>query len=128
MILGLGCDLVSIKKTDRLLKKYGERFLKKVFTEQEIHRGKERANPGEEFASWFSAKEAMQKALGAGLFAGIRFREIEVISHPSRAPKIQLYGRAKKRAEQIGVKAIHLSLSHEQDYALAMVVLEGGER
>lgn len=128
MILGLGCDLVSIKKTDRLLKKYGERFLKKVFTEQEIRRGKERANPGEEFASWFSAKEAVQKALGAGLFAGIRFREIEVISHPSRAPKIQLHGRAKKRAEQIGVKAIHLSLSHEQDYALAMVVLEGGER
>jgi len=128
MIIGVGCDLTSINRTDELMKKYGERFLQKVFTEKEIQSGLNSPYPAQEFASWFSAKEAVQKALGAGIGAGIKFRDIEVISSPSRPPKIKLFGKAKQRALKLGVEKIHLSLSHEQDYALAMVVMEGGER
>jgi holo-[acyl-carrier protein] synthase len=130
MILGTGVDLVSIKQTKRLLKRFGDRFLKKVFTAAEIRRGKALAMPEQEFAAWFAAKEAVMKALGAGILAGVRFREIEVVAGTVTRPEIELYGEAKKRAEKMGVKKIHLSLSHELDYAAAMAVIEnaGGSR
>jgi len=124
MILGVGIDLVKITKTEKLLGKFGERFLRKVFTEREIQEGKSRAKPYEEFSAWFAAKEAVQKALGAGIFAGIRFVEIEVIAEPGKKPLLQLFGKAKQRAEEIGGGEIYLSISHESDYAMAIAVME----
>ena len=126
MVIGVGIDLVKIKKTEKLLKNFGDRFLRKVFSESEIQEGKKRALPAQEFSAWFAAKEAVQKALGAGIFAGIKFREIEVLARPGRTPGIRLKGKAKERAEKLGGK-IHLSLSHEADYALAIAIIEKSE-
>jgi len=124
MVVGVGIDLVKIQKTARLVEKFGDRFLAKVFTEQEIAAGKVRALPTQEFSAWFAAKEAVQKALGAGGFGGIRFKEIEVVSVPGGKPGIKLSGKAEKRAEALGVGKIHLSLSHESDYAVAVALIE----
>ena len=124
MIVGTGIDLVSVKQEKRLLKRFGDRFLKKVFTDAEISRGKALALPEQEFAAWFAAKEAVMKALGAGIFAGVRFKEIEVVSGPGTRPLVKLFGKARQRAKKMGVKKIHLSLSHELDYAAAMAVIE----
>ena len=124
MILGIGIDLVSIKQAKRLMQRFGDRFLQKIYTESEISRGKALALPEQEFAAWFAAKEAAQKALGAGIFSGVRFKEIEVVSEPGQRPGVKLFGKAGQRAKKMGVQKIHLSLSHELDYATAMVVIE----
>ncbi|GEM_PF-360285 len=115
MITGIGIDLVSIHRTEALLSRWGERFLKKVFTDMEIKSGLKRPRPAEEFAAWFGAKEALMKALGKGMFGGVRFRHIEVTSDGRHRPKIRLFGKAREVAESKGVKEIHLSLSHECD-------------
>ncbi len=124
MIIGVGIDLVKIQKTARLVEKFGDRFLRKVFSEQEILEGKRRAAPAQEFSAWFAAKEAVQKALGAGIFGGVRFKDIEVVSALGGKPGIRLSGRAKTRAERMGAGEIHLSLSHESDYAVAVAMME----
>jgi holo-[acyl-carrier protein] synthase len=147
MITGIGIDLVSIPRTERLLKRWGQRFLEKVFTAREIKAGLARPWPAQEFAAWFGAKEALMKALGQGIMAGVRFRQIEVTSHARHGPEIRLFGKAHEIAESKGVKEIHLSLSHERGptgsilrssrtatakdesggYAVAAVVLVGRE-
>jgi holo-[acyl-carrier protein] synthase len=128
MILGTGIDLASIRQMQRLLKRFGDRFLQKVFTRAEIRNGKALALPAQEFAAWFAAKEAAMKALGAGIFAGLRFKEIEVVSEPGQRPLLRLKGAAGKRAKKLGVDRMHLSLSHEVDYAAAVVVMEHSGR
>lgn len=127
MIKGLGIDLVKIEKTEKLLKNYGDRFLRKVFTEAEIYEGKSRAMPAQEFSVWFAGKEAVQKALGAGIFYGIKFRDIEILAKPMRKPLVKLSGKAEQLLDKLGGKKIHLSLSHEADYALAMAIIENPE-
>jgi len=127
MVIGVGIDAVRIKKTEKLLKSFGDRFLRKVFTEAEIQEGKSRARPAQEFSAWFAAKEAVQKALGAGIAGGIKFRDIEVLAKAGKKPGIRLLGKAKKRAEKMGGKEIHLSLSHEDEYAFAIAVIERSE-
>ncbi len=127
MVIGVGIDAVRISKTEKLLKNYGDRFLKKAFTDREIEEGKSRARPGQEFSAWFAAKEAVQKAMGAGVFGGIRFKEIEVLAKPGSKPELRLLGQAEKRAAEMGAEKIHLSLSHEDEYAFAVAVMEGSE-
>ena len=124
MIVRIGIDLVSIKQAQRLVNTWGDRFLNKVFTPAEVASGKARPDPASEFAAWFAAKEAVQKALGAGIFAGVNFKSIEVIAEPGLRPEIRLSGPAQARAEQMNADAVHLSLTHEEGYAAAMAVIE----
>ena len=124
MIVGTGIDLVSIDQTKGLINRFGDRFLKKVFTDAEIQSGKARPLPEQEFAAWFAAKEAVQKALGAGMFAGVSFKDIEVASEPGLRPRIKLSGEAEQRAQKMHGNKIHLSLSHEKDYAVAFAIIE----
>ena len=124
MILGIGTDLTSIPRTRRLIERWGERFLNKTFTPAEIERLAGRRRAEEEFAALFAAKEATMKALGQGLLGGVRFRDIEIKSDPYRRPSIVLRGRARELAERAGVSRIHVSLTHEGDYAAAQVVME----
>lgn len=124
MIVGIGLDLTSIGRTRRLIERWGERFLKKTFTPAEIERLSGRRRAEEEFAALFAAKEAVMKALGQGLLGGVRFRDIEVKSDARRRPRIELYGRARELAERAGVTRIHVSLTHEGEYAGAQVVME----
>jgi len=124
MILGIGTDLTSIPRTRRLIERWGDRFLRKTFTPAEIERLRGRKRAEEEFAALFAAKEATMKALGQGLLGGVRFRDIEVQSDPYRRPAIVLLGKARELAERTGVARIHVSLTHEGDYAAAQVVME----
>ena len=126
MICGIGVDLVKVDRLARVLERYGERFLKRVFTDREIGYCQSRAQQGVyQFAQRFAAKEAFSKALGVGLRqGGIRWREVEVLPDPRGKPEIQVTGRAAELCREMGVRGLHLSLTDEDNLAVAMVVLE----
>lgn len=124
MILGIGTDIVSTKRLDRMVEAYGERFLSRVFTRREVETAELRATLSERLGTRFAAKEACMKALGTGWRAGVHFTQIEVRKHPTGMPELVLTGKAKERAEELGVERIHVSLSHESEMAMAVVILE----
>ncbi len=126
MIYGIGVDVVRVDRLGRVLGRYGERFLRRVFTDREIAYCQGRAKQGVyQFAQRFAAKEAFSKALGVGLReGGIRWREVEVLPDPRGKPEIRVTGRAAELCREAGVKGLYLSLSDEDNLAVAMVVLE----
>jgi holo-[acyl-carrier protein] synthase len=126
VIYGIGVDLVRVDRLARVLARYGERFLKRVFTDREIAYCQGRAKQGVyQFAQRFAAKEAFSKALGVGLReGGIRWREVEVLPDSRGKPLIQVTGRAEQLCKEMGLRGLHLSLTDEGNYAVAMVVLE----
>ena len=119
--LATGIDIIEISRVRRVLEQYGRRFLERIFTPDEIAYCRERAP---NLAARFAAKEATMKALGTGV-RGVGWKDIEVVRHPSGAPSIKLHGRAKQRAERLGVQEIAVSLSHSREYAVASVVIQG---
>ena len=125
MILGIGTDFVATDRLGRMVEQYGDRFLKRVFTRREVETASLRATLAERLGTRFAAKEAAMKALGTGWRGGVQFTQIEVRKHPTGRPDLVLTGAAKARAEELGVTAIHVSLSHEADRAMAVVILEG---
>lgn len=125
MILGLGTDIVSIERLDRMVEEYGERFLYRVFTRREVETAELRATLSERLGTRFAAKEACMKALGTGWRGGVQFTDIEVRKHPSGMPELVLTDAAKERANELGVERILVSLSHESEMAMAVVILEG---
>ncbi|MDR3358159.1 MAG: holo-ACP synthase [Desulfovibrio sp.] len=122
MIIGLGVDIVEIPRIGRIYGRFGQRFLEKIFTPEELD-----ALPpasASALAGRFAAKEAAVKALGTGFSRGIGPRQI-AIGHDSRGgPRITFLGRADERRGEIGVRRALLSISHERSMALAVVVLE----
>ena len=126
MIYGIGVDLVRVDRLARVVARYGERFLKRVFTDKEIAYCQTRSRQGlYQFAQRFAAKEAFSKALGVGLRqGGIRWREVEVLPDPRGKPEIRVTGRAASLCREHGIKGMHLSLTDEDNLAVAMVVLE----
>ena len=125
MILGLGVDIVEVSRVDEAIQRYGERFLRRVFTPLEIDYCRGHRNAAERFAARFAAKEATMKALGTGWRRGIRWREIEVTNARSGKPQLHLAGKAQEMFYAVGGDQAHLSLSHTAAYALAQVVIEG---
>ncbi len=128
MVVGIGIDAVSIERVRRAAGDTGRglRFRARVFTDNERRVCEARKDPAECFAARFAAKEAVMKALGAEGIA-FSFREIEVVRAASGAPGIVLHGRVAARARELGVSAIHVSLTHAEPLALASVVAESGE-
>lgn len=126
MVVGLGMDLASLKRVARSLERFGDRFIARLLTTKEQERIPSAVGPRVAYmASRFAAKEAAVKALGTGFTLGIGLHDVEVATQPSGKPELRLYGEAARRAEQMGVIAIHLSLSHEREVAGAVVILEG---
>lgn len=125
MIIGIGTDLVVIARIERLAEQYGDRFLRRVFTERERTDCLARKRSGEALALRWAAKEATMKALGTGYRQGIVFSEIELFHHPSGKPDLRLYGRTAEYARRLGVTTWHVTLSHDGNLGLAVVVLEG---
>ena len=115
-----GVDLIEIPRIARVLERYPERFLKKVYTqgEQAYSRGRP-----PQLASRFAAKEAVMKALGTGV-RGVPWKDIEVTRRRGQAPEVLLHGKARARAEKMGITRIALSLSHSREMAIASVVAE----
>ena len=125
MIVGTGTDLMEIARVRDALTRYGDRFLRRVFTPDEASYCRRKVrNAAESFAARFAAKEAAAKALGTGIARGIAWTEIEVRRHPGERPTIHFAGRAAVRAEALRVRTAHLTLSHSREYAIAVVVLE----
>ena len=119
-------DLVSIRRMEKVVLTWGDRFIKRVFTDQEARICRRRPAPHAAFALRFAAKEAFSKALGLGMRRGIRWRDIEVFNDPSGKPGLRLFGVAADICREKGITVIHLSLSDDGDYGIAMVVMERG--
>jgi holo-[acyl-carrier protein] synthase len=124
MILGTGVDLAEVDRIAHAIERWGDRFLKRVYTEREIAYVKRKANKAERFAARFAAKEAGMKALGTGA-VGVGWHDFEVINLPSGRPTLEFHRRAKARAERMGVKAVSVSMTHTKSMAMAMVIVEG---
>ena len=118
--LTTGVDIIEISRIGRVLERYGQRFLRRIFTQGEIDYCRERPP---NLAGRFAAKEATMKALGTGV-RGVAWKDIEVVRAPSGAPSVVLHGRARARAQRLGVQEISLSMSHSREYAVAFVVTQ----
>jgi len=125
MIVGTGIDIAEVPRVGQSIERFGERFLRRVFTEEEIRYCDSKANRVERYAARFAAKEAAMKALGTGWNRGVRWRDIEVLRQPGRRPTIRFHGVAAEFAERLGTKNIALSISHTPEHAIANVILEG---
>ena len=127
MILGIGSDLVDVRRIQVVLARHGERFLERVFTEVERATAERRANRVETYAKRFAAKEACAKALGTGFRAGVFFRDLGVVNLASGRPTMKLTGGAKARLEAItppGWEArIDITLTDEGPLAQALVII-----
>lgn len=125
MILGSGVDLCEVPRIEAAFARYGNRFLKRIFTAREIAYADRKANRFERYAARFAAKEAGMKAIGTGWHGGITWQDFEVINLPSGRPTLNFHGRAAEVAAKLGVRSVALSLTHTKEQALAMVILEG---
>ena len=119
----VGVDIIEIERVGAVLARFGERFLTRVYSDVEAAFCRGRVS---ELAARFAAKEAVMKALGTGA-RGVTWREIEVLPNRRGKPLVYLYGRARERAERIGLSGIDVSMSHSREYAVAFVVGHAGE-
>lgn len=128
MIIGLGSDLADIRRIEATLERFGERFVDRIFTDVERARSERKADRAASYAKRFAAKEACAKALGTGLRAGVFWRDMGVVNARSGAPTLSLTGGAAKRLAAItpaGLSPhIHLTLTDDHPYALAVVIIE----
>ena len=126
-IIGLGFDATDIPRVAEVYEKYGDRFLRRVFTDGEIAYCTRRRNPAPHLAGRFAAKEAAMKALGTGHSRGVLWKDIEVFRHGG-PPQLRLHGGAARRAEQMGVQRSLLTITHSDALAMAQVILQGNAR
>ena len=124
MILGIGIDLVDVSRVEAIIFRWQQKFLKRVFTDAEIRYCNNKKNPAQRFATRFAAKEAFIKALFPKGQEGVSYRDIE-IDQKNLRPIINLYGKVKESAVEMGVARIHVMLSHDGNYGIANVILEG---
>jgi len=125
VVIGLGTDLIEIARIERSFQRFGEAFLRRVYTPVEIAYCMAKKNSAESLAARFAAKEAGAKALGTGISRGVSWRELEVRRAPGQRPELHLSGRAAQIAAALGVSRISLSLSHSRELSIAVVVAEG---
>ncbi len=126
MIIGTGVDLVHIPRIKRAFEKFGDRFISRAFCPDEIAWCLRKREPYQCFAGRFAAKEAFVKALGTGFRSGITLKQVCVSRLDSGKPELELHTRALEKARSLGVTGIHLSISHDTEYAVATVILQGG--
>ena len=124
MIIGIGVDIVEIERFQKVIERLKDRFLLRVFTPGERNFCESHRDSIPHFAARFAAKEAVFKALGTGWAKGVTWLDVEILRERQDPPKIVLSGEALKLSEQKGVHNIHLSLSHTEHSAIAMVILE----
>ena len=125
MIVGTGVDIAEVGRIKAAVERFGERFLKRVFTPAEVRYCMGKPNAAERLAARFAAKEAGMKAIGTGLRHGVTWQDVEVLRMPGQRPMLKFNGKAAEFAERLGCKRTHLSLSHTKEQAIAHVILEG---
>jgi holo-[acyl-carrier protein] synthase len=125
-IIGLGLDATDIPRIDAVYEQYGERFLRRIFTDGEIAYCTARRDPVPHLAGRFAAKEAAMKALGTGHSNGVLWKDVEVV-RGGGPPQLRLHGGALRRAERMGVRKSLLTITHADSIAIAQVLLLGGD-
>ena len=123
-VLGLGVDLCEIDRIEEALARHGRRFLERICVPGEVRRPLESRRIGEHVAGLFATKEAAMKALGTGM-QGVAFREIAVARDAGGPPRLVLAGRARARADLLGVTAAHVTITHGRREAVSVVLLLG---
>ena len=124
MIVGTGIDIAEVPRIRQAMARFGDRFVRRIFTAGEIRYCDSKANRVERYAARFAAKEAAMKALGTGWNHGVRWRDCEVVRIPGGRPTMSFHGRAAEFAARLGVKHTALSLTHTAEQAMAQVILE----
>ena len=124
MIIGTGIDIVKNQRIERLINKYGKRFLNKIYLASEIKYCSKQANFAASYAARFAAKESVLKALGTGM-RNNSWQDIEIINTKLGKPEVKLYNKTAEQASKLNVKTIFLSISHEKDFSIAQIILEG---
>lgn len=128
MILGIGNDVIDIRRIEETLEKYGERFVNRLFTDVEIRKSEKRAARAASYAKRFAAKEACSKALGTGFRAGVFWKDLGVVNEPSGKPTMVLTGGAKVHLDRLTPPGhtvrIHLTITDDFPYAHALVMIE----
>ena len=123
-ILGLGLDVTDIDRIADSIERYGERFLRRVFTDAEVAYCTRRKVPAIHFAGRFAAKEAAMKALGTGHSRGVLWRDVEVIRRGG-PPQLELHGGAARHFSSMGGRSSFVTITHSDDLALAQVIILG---
>jgi holo-[acyl-carrier protein] synthase len=123
MIFGIGIDVVENARIADSIRRHGDRFLERVYQAAEVEYCRSMTDPIPHFAVRFAAKEAVSKALGTGFAQKVSWKEIEVRRKASGAPFIVLHTAAEDLAKSLGITAVHISLSHSQNYAVANALL-----
>jgi len=127
MILGLGSDIIDIRRIEQTLSRYGDRFVQRIFTATEQRKSDRRANRAASYAKRFAAKEACSKALGTGFRKGVFWRDMGVVNLPSGKPTLELKGGALQRLREITprgmVAQIDLTITDDHPQAQAIVVI-----
>lgn len=128
MIVGIGNDIIDIRRIEKVLDRHGERFISRVFTQTEQQKSETRRNRAASYAKRFAAKEACAKALGTGIAAGVWWRDLGVVNLPSGRPTMELTGRARLLVEHLlpaGHEAvIHLTITDDYPWAQALIIIE----
>jgi holo-[acyl-carrier protein] synthase len=124
MIVGMGIDIVEVKRIAAIIESQKERFLRRVYTLDEVAYCEQFKNRYERYAGRFAVKEAAMKALGTGWSRGVRWVDLEVVRQPGGRPTLIIKGEAKKIADRLGVKSIAISITHTAEQALAQVIFE----
>ena len=124
MITGIGIDVVQNDRIRNSIERFGDRFLKRIYTEGEMEYCKKCAQPEIHYAARFAAKEAAFKALGTGWAAGVKWKDVEVVRLASDQPELHLHGEALAHATSAGAKQFFVSLTHDQLVSCAVVILE----
>jgi holo-[acyl-carrier protein] synthase len=124
MLIGTGIDVIEIERIARSIQRFGDRFLRRVYTDQEIAYCSHKRMSAESFAARFAAKEAGAKALGTGISRGVTWNEFQIRRQPGGRPILELRGRAQVLAAELGVKTVSVSLTHTASLAMATVMME----
>ena len=125
MIIGLGSDLIDIRRVEKSIERFGDRFLDRIFTDVEKAKSDKRAQRAASYAKRFAAKEACSKALGTGLRKGVFWRDMGVVNLPGGKPSLKLTGGALARLEQITPPghAAQIDLTITDDFPLAQAIV-----
>ncbi len=123
-IVGTGIDICEVARVRTAIDRFGQRFLRRVFTAAEREYCESKRNRVERYAARFAAKEAAMKAIGTGLRRGVSWQDFEVSREPGGRPTMIFKGRAAEFGTKLGTKSVSLSITHTSEIAMAQVILE----
>lgn len=127
MVIGTGVDIVKISRIENIIKNKRDIFYNKIFTSDEIKYIETKNHNTQTISGLFAAKEAISKLLGTGI-GKVNWKDIEIIHNKFSKPCVKLYGEGENMAKKLGINTIHLSISHEKDYAIAFAIGEGRKK